>query len=333
MSHQIAFDMPGMAGGQVSNSTGIFERIGKIAWSYSRRGTLEHCPRRYYYAYYGSSGPTGADGPQKEEIRFLRGLQNRYQRTGQILHLVISTFLRRAQAGEVWSPDRLCIWSQDMFKKDCEQSQRSPDRNGKEASGFGPTLLQEFHYRLPDAQTLCALARDRLVTAVEKFAVHPLYSEIRQAGSTPGALIERPIKVAGLPCRVGGRLDLAYRTRDGAAVVDWKLGGSQGGDDSLQLATYGLWASTHFGVGPDSIQIYKAHLANGELTSASVSDRVLSRARTRIIQDAEQMATLDDYGRAGVVEAFTPCAQPAVCALCPFKKICAEGRACLNAGD
>ena len=26
-----------------------------LEWSYSRRGVLEQCPRKYYYQYYGSS--------------------------------------------------------------------------------------------------------------------------------------------------------------------------------------------------------------------------------------------------------------------------------------
>src|SRR5437870_1491550 len=87
-----------------------------IAWSYSRRQLLEQCLLRYYYEYFGSSRRTSA--ADKDLLRFLKSLQNRYERAGAILHQVIATWFRKAQRGERWVPDRLERWAQSLFSRD-----------------------------------------------------------------------------------------------------------------------------------------------------------------------------------------------------------------------
>ena len=77
----------------------------QLKWSFSKRGILEQCPRKYYYAYYGSNLTTAKNDPQKEVLRFLKKLQNRHLRTGDILHYVIRWYLKKLQEGEHLSPD------------------------------------------------------------------------------------------------------------------------------------------------------------------------------------------------------------------------------------
>ncbi len=79
------------------------------------------------------------------------------------------------------------------------------------------------------------------------------------------------------------------------------------------------------------MKIYKVHLPADEVVQFSVNERVLANARARIMQDAERMAAVHDYGQRGIEEAFTPCAKPKVCALCPFQAICPEGSAIVHA--
>ena len=62
-----------------------------LEWSYSHRGVLEQCARKYYYQYYGSNLKKSNDDPHKGKLHFLKKLQNRNLRTGILLHLVIST--------------------------------------------------------------------------------------------------------------------------------------------------------------------------------------------------------------------------------------------------
>lgn len=296
---------------------------GKVRWSYSRRSTLGQCTRRYYYEYFGSNKLVAKQEPQKELLHFLKGLQTRHERTGAIAHLVIATYLRKAQGGAVWSVDRLVSWARDIFKADRQHSRAHPDGDVPPSGQYPPILLQEYHYQYPDAEELCSEAETRMAEALRNLATGDPFRRFLQAGSEAGALVERPFKLRGLPCLVEGKLDLAYENGAGVTVVDWKLGTSDGtGDDSLQLAVYALWAISQFDCDAGRVRVCKVHLASGETVDFRVSDKVLAAARSRIVQDAERIAILEEYGQMAIVDAFTPCLRPAVCRMCAFQKAC-----------
>jgi hypothetical protein len=261
--------------------------------------------------------------PLKAWLHFLKGLQNRYERTGTIAHLVIATYMRKAQGGEGWIVDRLVSWARDIFKADTEYSRAHPDGDVLPGGKYPPVLLQEYHYHYPDTEDLCRETEARMVDALRNFATGDHFRKFREAGSNTGALVERPFKLRSLPCVVEGKLDLAYENDGGIAVVDWKLGASDGtGDDSLQLAVYALWAISQFGCNADKVRVSKVHLSSGETVDFKVDDKVLAAARSRIIQDAERIAILQEYGQMAIVDAFTPCGKPAVCRMCAFQKAC-----------
>lgn len=301
-------------------------------WSFSRRSVLEQCPRRYYYEYYAATVARHRRDPGIERLRRLKSLQNRYERTGAIAHLVIATYLRKAQAGEVWTPRRVGDWAGAIFRADIDYSTADPEGLSPREGRFPPVLLHEYFYRQDNALELCTAAGERLVAAVRVFFESINLAEFRLAGSQVGALVERNLTVSGLPCKTGGKLDLAFATNGYVTVIDWKLGEPTGdGNESLQLATYALWASQHFSAMPKAIRIYKAYLFADEIVPFPVNERVLANAHARILQDAERMAAVHHYGQHGIVEAFTPCLQPKVCTLCPFREICPEGSAFLHA--
>jgi len=165
-----------------------------------------------------------------------------------------------------------------------------------------------------------------MLTAIEAFATAQIYEPFRDIGSYPESVIEYPMKLSidGI-CRIGGRIDLAFPTTEGASVVDWKLSGSASGDDSLQLISYAMWAQRFFDVISSMIQINIAYLESSHLVSEIITDDAILRGRTRILQDIELMMYLHNYGRQGLAEAFTPCQQIAVCSLCSFREVCVDG--------
>jgi CRISPR/Cas system-associated exonuclease Cas4 (RecB family) len=122
---------------------------------------------------------------------------------------------------------------------------------------------------------------------------------------------------------VSGKIDLAFADSMRVTVVDWKLGESEGGgDDSLQLALYGMWALEHFGCNVEDLRICKAYLSSGDIVDFLIDQPLITAARARIQQDIERMAALHDYGQHGIAEAFTPCFQLAICRMCAFEKVC-----------
>ena len=293
-----------------------------MEWSYTRRATLERCLRWYYYQYYGANARTAKTEPYKETLRFLKTLRNRPLRTGEIVHLIVRTYLTRLQQGEVWSLERLLHWAQDISRRDVAYSKQYQRREQMPDGPYPPALLLEFYYGFEDPEALWEASATRLAVALTNFATHPGFAHFHAAGGRAGTLIEKRFSVRENHFSMRGQIDLAYPEDGRVVVADWKVGSSHGSDDSLQLLSYVLGVQQAFPCSPDKVDLYRVHLADNMLLPFVVGDKEMQRARARIIQDVEKMQALDHYGRNAVSQAFTPCGQPRVCALCPFQQIC-----------
>ena len=300
-----------------------------VAWSFSRRGTFEQCSRRYFYQYYGSTKRGSLPESDLKQLRFLKKLSNRHERAGQLLHLGVAKFLRDSVAGGVVNPSGLVRWVSGIFQKDIAYS--ASDSQGTDAppGQYPPVLLTEYYHGQPDAEELCVAASERMTAGFENFFSSSSCARFRDLAGYSDVLVEKRISIEDFPVKVSGQVDLAFRDHADVFVVDWKLGDASSAEDSLQLVSYALWACQHFDVEPDMVRLVKVHLASDTIVEARMDELAFKRGRARIMQDAERMAVMDRYGRAGTEDAFTPCAQPAVCSLCPFLRVCKEGRSCL----
>ena len=93
-----------------------------MQWSYSRRSLLEQCPRAYYYQYYGANKRTAKAEPLKDHLHFLKSLTNRHLRSGDIVHLVIRTYLNSLQRKDIWDVSRVLDWARQIFQNDYSYS-------------------------------------------------------------------------------------------------------------------------------------------------------------------------------------------------------------------
>lgn len=303
------------------NTTRVLPKKTSLQWSYSRREILQQCPRRYYYQYFGSSNRTAKDEPQKQKLRFLKGLSNRYLRTGDILHLIIRTYLKRLQVGEPWSLEQLLSWARDIYRRDIEYS-RNYNAEAIAHGKYPPVLLLEFYYRQDNSDQLCVESGQRLITALTAFTTSTGLASFRAGVCYENAIIEKPSYWKDDHFAVKGKIDLAYRERDRVSIVDWKIGKGNSAEGSLQLMSYAMLAMSNFNCTQDNINLYRVHLGENTVEHFEVREADIIRTRGRILQDLERMQVLDHYGRSAVVEAFTPCGQPRICKLCTFQGIC-----------
>jgi RecB family exonuclease len=291
------------------------ERIRSVEWSYSRRNTLEQCPRKYYFDYYGSVQRKAQCEPQKLLLRSLKSLQNRYERTGEIVHKVISEYFRAARTGTVKSPVDLVRDAKRLFATDTHSDE--------------PKLI-EFYYKQENAADLCQESEKKMIVALENFAKHPRYEKIRLRGRQSGVKVEELFRLKNFSCRVTGVVDFAAQTKGIIGIVDWKTGKKNAGEeDSLQLAIYAHWGTEQFGCPVEKVMVFKAFLGSGDLVRFSSKSSSLENARLRVLQDVERMVEVHPYGMDGRMNAFTACAQKRVCSLCPYIAACAEGKECL----
>ena len=179
-------------------------------WSHSRRETLEKCARKYYYEYYGSNLRKAKEDPQKEKLHFLEALGNRNLRTGNILHLVIKTYLNKLRQGEEWSLNRLLHWARKIYHADLEYSRRYKHGTPLPDEKYPPTLLLEFYYGWPDAESLSAEAGKRLVTALTNFMTSAVYASTHLNFSNPNVAQRLPLELK--------RTDDELRSRDSQEI-------------------------------------------------------------------------------------------------------------------
>ena len=293
-----------------------------MQWSYSRRTLLERCPRAYYYQYYGANKRTAKADPLKERLHFLKSLTNRHLRAGEIVHLVIRAYLNNLQREDIWDVSRVLIWARQIFQKDYTYSSTYQPSTERSNERYPPVLLSEFYHDLEDADRLFYESESRMLAVLENFVSNPALANFRDGACHPGALIERSISIKNDRFSIRGKVDLAYPDGDRIAVVDWKIGKSEGNDDSLQLLSYALGAIKEFKCQPECIDLYSIYLSDSSIASFRVSEREILRSEGRIIQDLERMEMMDDYGKQAFADAFTPCAQPQICKHCPFQDVC-----------
>lgn len=309
-------------------------QLGSIDWSYSRRTVLNRCPRQYYFEYFGASKRQAEDDPSKRLLMDLKSLSNRDLRVGDLVHGSIARYFRAAQKGFLMSVGDLVPQAVARFRADRDYSrllaagQSDPPANQPEV-----VALREYVYADPEVERLMDEAEARLRFALNAFGALPALEPFRFAGRGLDALVEWNISVRGLPCRVHGKVDLAFGTSSRAFVVDWKLGRVElAGEDSLQLAVYALWACQQFSCSPEHVKLIKAFLGSGEIREYQANHELMATARLRIVQDAERMAAVHDYGERGIVAAFTPASRRRVCAQCAYLRACPEGTEALTNG-
>jgi hypothetical protein len=294
---------------------------------------MNQCLSSYYNKYYGAHLLLAKSEPRKLQLRFLKSLSNRYQRTGKILHLVISAYLKHAKEGDTWSVDRTVRWARELFRADVSYSRNFISRYGRgrydisiadeqSAAAKQPGLLAEFYYSQDDTESVCKTAENRLANALHNFITHEDLEWFRQGALKPESLIEARLNLIDEHFRLTGRLDAAFCQDRRRVIIDWKIGVESGGEDDLQLFAYSLPALNEFRCAPEEIDLYKVFLTDGRFAKYTFGEKAVMRTRARIIQDVERMRFLDPYGRDGVASAFTPCRRPRVCANCIFREVC-----------
>ena len=291
-------------------------------WSYSRRNVLVQCPRKYYYQYYGASSKNSNDDLQKEELRFLKKLQNRHLRTGNLLHIAIRTYLNALKQRKQWTVDSFLGWARGIFRKDLEYSRNYQHGPSIPDGNYPPSLLLEFYYGSPDAELICSEAENQLTIALTNFMESQNFARFRESAYQTSTEIEKHIRLKEARFTLKGTVDLIYWEDDSIVIVDWKTGRSGKSDDSLQMLAYAWWAKQEFGIPVDRITLHLVHLVDDTVSTFNVNDKDLERVRAKLLQDLEQMQTAHRYGLQWVADAFSPYAQPRVCALCQFQEVC-----------
>lgn len=295
----------------------------KVDWSYSKMQVLHSCPRKYYYVYYGGKKFSALQEPNKEMIQFLKTLSNSHLVIGEIVHHVIKTYFKKLKKGEIWDLQRLQSFGYRILKEAVAYSAELRDSIFNTYS-YTPKSLMEVYYGEVDTTSIRNVIREKINHHLTVFYQSDNFRHLREGAMIGEALIESRARYNLAGVQVDGVIDLLFDTGSNWTIADWKTGDKEIEETSLQLLVYGLWVLEKKAIPLSKIQIEKAYLGDDLLERLEFSEIHLQRARARIIQDAEILNELDDFGADGVIEAFSACGHEKICCQCPFKKICTK---------
>jgi hypothetical protein len=295
----------------------------RYSHSYSKRGTLESCLRKYFFEYYAAAKKLPFDAERKELVRGLKEFTGMYMLAGEILHWFIEQYLKKGSSVQRWA-ERTAL---DRFNQAVRYS-RDPARMAHMRDvKYPPPMLMEFYYQDPRADELASSARQSLQRGISNFLneadICALWKPIVAGEHWVEKRVSKLPKINGYG--IDGQIDLAGRTSEGVRIVDWKLGVQGGGNDSFQMLIYGMWAQQEFSIEAADVRVQRVFLGGPTLEREKTLDRAMLRAgRARLIQDIELMQDLAPYGRQGNEEVFSPCKRENVCRQCNYQQTCKD---------
>lgn len=293
----------------------------KVNWSYSKMQSFRDCPRKFYYSYYGSKKKKAYAEPLKQKLIELSKLSNKYMVQGSIVHQLISTYFHNAKKSKFWSVDKLLNFGLSKIQGIISYNNAFKTGNA-ETPKYPIPILKELFYSTVSSIDF----KDETISLISKclynFYNSQDYNHLRYGGTKPSSRIEDDSSfLLTKTILVDGKIDIAFLEQKRLIIADWKTGKKEIEDTSLQLLVYALWARQFKEWEFENIEIQKAYLATGTIERLEFSELHINRAKAKIMQDAEMLKEMDEFGREAVKDAFTMHIGKN-CKQCPFEEIC-----------
>jgi CRISPR/Cas system-associated exonuclease Cas4 (RecB family) len=121
--------------------------------------------------------------------------------------------------------------------------------------------------------------------------------------------------------KVHVKVDYVTRSGDGTIVVtDWKTGQEYIPEkDDIQLAVYGLWASSKYEVPLERVKLELAYLRTGRSIPVELSTDIVREVKEAVLASSAEVLAAD------FLEDFPTAPAPEKCIACPFATICPDG--------
>lgn len=293
-----------------------------FSWSVSRDSTLQECPRKYYFSYYGSWGGWESDAPKRiREIYLLKQLKNRPLWIGEVVHQCISRSLTNLSRGiPVLTLEKILSITRDRMRQDFRHSKALRYRQNPKAY----TGLFEHEYEMDVSDAEWKAAAGQVDRCLVNFYESEHFRRFTSLERTQFLEIERFSSFNLDNIKIHVRLDCAVEDGGRIIVWDWKTGKSSRSGFPLQLACYAWYAGGAFEVNPTQVltrqfELYEGAMHEQTLTPQSF-DEFFSYIRGSI---ADMRGMLDDAGKnLASEESFAKVERANVCLRCNFLKVC-----------
>ncbi len=295
-------------------------------WSYSisRANTFNKCPRKYYYHYYGSHQGWDQLRADESQIRTyrLKQLKNMYLVFGELAHQMCESIVR------AWDEKRKVPRSEHLLKVLQhylnKAYQQSKDKEAWMQQPKTHWMLFEMYYLGYIQPERIQTIKERMQACIPGFFATKTWKELTETQGIQIVEIEKWDTMIVHETKVYVKMDLLFRTPEGKLViVDWKTGKEDDFRDQLNL--YALYASRHYNVPLDQIEVRIEYLLTGQHESYTVTEEDVEAVKLKIQIDVEEMRScVEDtyYNRPKPMAFFTPMPSRSTCQSCNFLEIC-----------
>jgi hypothetical protein len=238
---------------------------------------------------------------------------------GRLVHEAIERALLAMRDGYALSELSLIESTVRQMREEWKGSRRGVYRETPKRTG-----LFEHEYAVPIRDAEWQAMRDNVVRCLRNFHRLALLADIKGTPTERWVLIEDINAFEFEGTRVFAAPDFGYwNAADRLQLVDWKTGGN-GGDASLQLGGYALYALETLGVDPARVDLLEVNLREGKVTAHPWDAAILDRVREYIRLSARSMrAYLRDPARNLAEEAdFERAEDLRICRWCNFRAVC-----------
>jgi hypothetical protein len=296
----------------------VADLANEFSWSRTRDNAFQECRRRYYLQYYGSwGGWDPAADPAVRTLYVLKQLGTRHMWAGRVVHESIERALSALRLGHALSESSLI---EDTVRQMREEWKGSRDRVYR-SSPKRPGLF-EHEYDVPVKPGEWQALRDHVVRCLRNFHRLPLFADIKRTHVEQWILLEDIGSFAWEGTRIVTAPDFGYwNEANRLQLVDWKTGG---GDASLQLGGYALYALEVLGVDLSRVDLLQVNLREGTVTSHPWDAASLDRVRHHVRLSVRSMkAYLVDADRNVAREVdFEKTEDARICRWCNFRGVC-----------
>lgn len=294
----------------------------EFSWSVSRDGTLQECPRKYYFSYYGSWGGWESSAPERvREIYLLKKLKSRPLWIGEVVHECISRSLINLSRGIPVLPlEEILSITRDRMRQDFRHSKSLRYRENPKAY----TGLFEHEYEVDVSDAEWKAAAEQVDRCLVNFYTSEHYRRLTHLEGRDFLEIEKFSSFALDGIKIHVRLDCAV-AEDGRIVVwDWKTGKSSRSGFPLQLACYAWYSGEAFETNPTQVRTRQFELYDGIVHEQSLTTRSFEELFSYIRGSiADMRGLLDDPAENRASEdSFAKVERANVCLRCNYLKVC-----------
>lgn len=298
--------------------------VSTFPWSHSRIGSLNSCPRKYFYQYYASKKKAAKNIAGKERITFLAHLATKHLIIGTIIHDAIDYYFKRYKNGFNYDLSMVLSWAFEKLEAAYNLTERARLHDTVHFN-INDKIFKELFYRTVEQEKFKTEVKEKIQTNLINFYEAEEFKEFRNGGKMKSSELEKWITFKLMDyAAVKGKMDLGFDAgSEGYYVVDWKTGGVENEETSLQLLIYAIWSIETAKIDTQRVKLFKAYLQERKVEPLEFSEEHILRAKMRVIQDTQTVEKLHKYGVGGIEEAFTKIDFPnKICPQCPFEELC-----------